>query len=315
MLAVLFGSRHRPESSVKARHSLLRSWRLGTAFGIPVYVHPTFLLAPALVLVRNGSQGGWAAAAFLLGLVLAVFGCVLLHEFGHVLMARRFGVRTRDVTLYPIGGVARLEGMGSRPVEELLIALAGPAVNVAFVILLAPLAFLASQLHGPANDLVPVFASGAGAVALTFALCLWWVNVALALFNLLPAFPMDGGRVFRALLALGLGRLRATEVAATVGMAVAFVAGGLGLYFGNVLMPVLALYVATAGQAELIALRREERRRSEAPAPALPVTESGGAGAAGAVQILVTPVAFEPRLIYSYRTVEVPLKEDGRPGA
>src|SRR5262245_34997323 len=107
-----------------------RSWKLGTAFGIGLYVHWSFLLAPALVLMNNWAHG-LEAAALAVGVVLAVFGCVLLHELGHALMARRFGIGTRDITLYPIGGVARLERMSDSPLEELAIAVAGPAVNVA----------------------------------------------------------------------------------------------------------------------------------------------------------------------------------------
>src|SRR5262245_18366280 len=114
---------------------MLRSWKLGTAFGIGLYVHWSFLLLPAYVVFN-----AWGASAgqllFLLGLVLAVFGCVLLHELGHALMARQFGIGTRDITLYPIGGVARLERMSEKPWEEVCIALAGPAVNAVLAVLL-----------------------------------------------------------------------------------------------------------------------------------------------------------------------------------
>src|SRR5438128_272069 len=106
-----------------------RSWKIGTAFGIGLYVHWTFLLAPALVLMNNWDRG-LETALLMVGVILAVFGCVLLHELGHALMARRFGIQTRDITLLPIGGVARLEGMGNHPGEEIAIAAAGPAVNV-----------------------------------------------------------------------------------------------------------------------------------------------------------------------------------------
>src|SRR5207249_1137622 len=127
----------------KARSPMLRSWKIGSAFGIPVYIHPTFLLAPLLALMGNGATRSLAGAVFVIAMVLALFGCVLLHEFGHALMARCFGIRTRDVTLYPIGGVARLEGMSEKPNEELLIAIAGPAVNVVIAALLTPIAILA----------------------------------------------------------------------------------------------------------------------------------------------------------------------------
>src|SRR4051794_10904135 len=119
---------------MKVRHNMIRSWKLGTAFGIGVYVHWTFLLLPAWVLLNGLGSGGVSLATYLLTLVAAIFGCVVLHELGHALMARRFGIDTRDITLYPIGGVARLERMSERPWEEFWIAGAGPAVNVVIAV-------------------------------------------------------------------------------------------------------------------------------------------------------------------------------------
>src|SRR5262245_12090459 len=113
------------------------SWRIGRAFGIGVYIHATFWILPLIVLFQSWSAGGAPAAVFSLAVLGAAMACVILHEFGHALMARHFGIRTRDITLYPIGGVARLERLSEKPVEELLIALAGPAVNVVIAILLA----------------------------------------------------------------------------------------------------------------------------------------------------------------------------------
>src|SRR5262245_15173673 len=126
---------------------MLRSWKIGSAFGIGVYIHPSFWLLPLLTVLyaRSGGPGLMVLALALLG---AVMGCVILHEFGHALAARAFGIRTRDITLYPIGGVARLERLSDRPLEELLIALAGPAVNVVIAALLLPLVLLMSPSLG-----------------------------------------------------------------------------------------------------------------------------------------------------------------------
>src|SRR5262245_26791391 len=118
------------------------SWKIGSAFGIGIYVHVTFLLLPLYVLIENGMQGGMAVVAFSMALLASLFGCVVLHELGHALMARHFGIGTRDITLYPIGGVARLEGLGKSPLQELCIALAGPAVNVVIAALFLPLLIL-----------------------------------------------------------------------------------------------------------------------------------------------------------------------------
>src|SRR5262249_4290694 len=152
--------------------------------GIDVFVHPTFLLLLLLPEV-------WSGGALTLLLLVSVFGCVLLHEFGHALMARRFGIETEDITLYPIGGVARLRRLPRAPRAELWIALAGPAVNFAIVGALTLLSAIGLE------DLV--IDAGFGLVA-GFVEQLWWVNLILGVFNLIPAFPMDGGRVLRALL-------------------------------------------------------------------------------------------------------------------
>jgi Zn-dependent protease len=253
-----------------------RSWKLGSAFGIGIYVHWSFLLLPLFLVARNWLMGGPAPVAFLLLLVVGVFGCVVLHELGHALMARYFGIGTRDITLYPIGGVARLERLTDNPVEEVLIALAGPAVNVV----------IAAALFVPVVPLVGVMGLEALAAptlpGLVFTLFL--SNVILAVFNLIPAFPMDGGRVLRALLALGVGQLRATEIAAPVGMAVgALAVGGMAILFQNPLLIVLLGFVVFAGRYELAALRHREAQRRAAAVPAreevldvLPATEPAG---------------------------------------
>jgi Zn-dependent protease len=263
------------------------SLKLGRLFGIPVYLHSTLLLLPLWVLYSQ-SGSGWPTTVFMLAAVTVLFGCVLLHEFGHALMARWFGVRTRDVTLYPIGGVARLERMAERPVEEIFIALAGPAVNVVIAALLTPLVFLFAFLVGPSATALGVSLDEPPLVwAAKFCFFLWASNIVLVLFNLLPAFPMDGGRVFRAILAHFFGLVRGTEIAVPVGIAVVFLFAFM-MIFGPValslatkgetgpvnLMPLLiAGFISLVGPMELRALRyreqqkREAARRQQAAAP------------------------------------------------
>ncbi len=173
-----------------------RSWRLGTAFGIGIYVHWTFLLVPLYVLLTASTSGGADSVLFPLTFVAALFGCVVLHELGHALMARRFGIGTHDITLLPIGGVARLERMSEKPWEEFWIAIAGPAVNVVIAAALALGLYLAPGWAVYESALVQL------------AGYLLTANIMLVVFNLIPAFPMDGGRVFRAVLTPWLGRLR-----------------------------------------------------------------------------------------------------------
>jgi Zn-dependent protease len=233
---------------------MLSSLKLGKLFGIDLYVHGTFWLLPLFVLFGGVLSGSLASAGFDVAVLLAVFGCVALHEVGHALAAKAFGIRTRDITLYPIGGVASLERMPERPLHEIVIALAGPAVNVVIAAGLFAAVAIASAL--PAAW----FSSGPDLADL-FIARLFWANVFLALFNLLPAFPMDGGRVLRAVLSLGMSRLRATKVAATVGAVVAAGFFLLGLYIPQITLVILGAVVFLLGQAELAAVRVEEARR------------------------------------------------------
>ena len=261
---------------------MFRSFQVGRAFGIPVYVHPTFLLLPAYVLFKTSGTGP-LGMLFSLAALLAIFGCVVLHEFGHALTARAFGIGTRDVTLYPIGGIARLERMSERPVEEILIAVAGPAVNLVLVLLLTPLLIVGWATGQLAGDLVGLTAEPAFLpLAAQFVATLWFGNLILLLFNLLPAFPMDGGRVLRALLALGLGRLRATEIAVAVGTGVAVLIGAATFFLGNPMLVLVAVVVCLMGRMELFAVRRREVMRQvstlrERPAVVIDHNYSGGA--------------------------------------
>lgn len=219
------------------------SWKLGRIAGIDVFLHPTLLLVFAWGATMGDGLGGLALSA-------AVFGCVLLHEFGHALTARRFGIATEDITLYPIGGLARLSRMPRSPGAELLITLAGPAVNVAIAAVLFPI--------------VGLMGTAADAPIAEFVRQVLWINVGLAVFNLLPIFPMDGGRILRAALSGPLGRLRATEIASGIGKALAVVLGLLALYNGFLLTAVLAAFIFMAANAERNAVVFDEQRRQAA---------------------------------------------------
>ncbi len=243
-----------------------RSLRIGSAFGIGLYLHWTFLIVPVLVIFSTW-HGGLDDVLLATGLTAALFGCVLLHELGHALMARRFGINTRDITLLPIGGVARLERMSEHPGEEIAIAVAGPLVNVviaAGVWFGMALAGLGNLPFVPAHDL---FAYGSPAEI--FLALLFQANVGLVLFNLIPAFPMDGGRVFRAFLALAFGRLRGTEIAVGLSRMLAglfILVGVLGFVpiIGAQVSPMLAvigLFILVAGSQELAMLRYQDHRR------------------------------------------------------
>jgi stage IV sporulation protein FB len=231
---------------------LAMSWSLniGSIAGTAIRIHFTFLLFLVWIFVANWASGGPPAAWQGLIFILLLFACVLAHEFGHILTARAFGVPTPDVTLLPIGGVARLARIPEEPRQEFLIAIAGPLVNVAIAVVL-----LLLGAHLDPRDLAAMESSR---ISLTSRLA--EVNLFLAVFNMIPAFPMDGGRVLRALLAIKLGHVRATEIAATIGQLVAFGLGFLGL-FGNPLLIFIAIfvYLAASSEAHLVAIRAMSR--------------------------------------------------------
>jgi len=219
-----------------------RSLKVGSVAGIGIFLHWTFLLLVAAIFgfyyVQSQSIGAALAG---LGLILAVFVCVVLHELGHALTARRFGVGTRSITLYPIGGLARLQRIPSEPMKEFWIAIGGPAVNIVIALLLTGVllavdgSFTPDVLRSPGSHTIAT---------------LMWINVALAGFNLLPAFPMDGGRILRALLAMRQDYAQATQTAANVGQAMAILFGLFGLLTFNPILLFIALFVYVGAQQE-----------------------------------------------------------------
>lgn len=220
------------------------SYTIARIAGTEIKVHLTFVLFLgwwALLGYQQGGTGGALSASLWL---IALFACIVLHEFGHILTARRFGVRTPDVILLPIGGIARLERIPDEPKQELLIALGGPAVTLA----IAAGLYLVLRLTGGNTDI--------GALSPTLPLLsqLMRVNVLLLLFNMIPAFPMDGGRVLRALLASRLGLVRGTRVAATLGQILATAGGLYGITAGNPFLMLIALFVFLGASAEASAV-------------------------------------------------------------
>jgi Zn-dependent protease/predicted transcriptional regulator len=223
------------------------SLHLARIAGIDVKVHATFFLLLAYFAFVFHREGGPAAAVEGVLFVLLVFLCVLLHEFGHALAARRYGIRTPDITLLPIGGLARLERIPENPVQELVIAIAGPAVNVAIAAGLW--AFLGVTNAIPHPTMIEH-------VGVSLPVKLLAVNITLIVFNLIPAFPMDGGRVLRAVLAMRMDYARATNIAATIGQGCAFLLGAWGLLHTppNPMLVLIAVFVFLgAGQEAALA--------------------------------------------------------------
>jgi len=215
----------------------MRSWKLFTIAGIAIRLHPTFLLLLLWIVAVKNLQGwsGPAVAEELL-FVVSLFACVVLHELGHAAAAARFGVRTREITLLPIGGIARLDSIPRNPRQELLIACAGPAVNVVLALVMGLFLHPADLAGEP--------------LALPFLARLAAFNVAMAAFNMLPAFPMDGGRVLRAGLALVLDYSRATAIAAGLGQLLAGLLAALG-FFGNPFLVLLGLFIWLGASQEV----------------------------------------------------------------
>jgi Zn-dependent protease len=232
------------------------SFRVATVAGTEVRIHLTFFLLLAFVAAVGTKDGrGMEGALLAVLLVSAAFTCVLLHEFGHVFAARLFGIRTPDITLLPIGGMARLERMPRTPAHELVVALAGPAVNVVIAAVIAwVMGYSWEASEETVMDLSPA----------NFWFVLMWWNLIMVVFNMVPAFPMDGGRVLRAVLAMVLSYERATSLAAVIGQGIA-AAVVLGLLFYGIFNPILlliAIFIFMAAGAEAAMVRQQEATRS-----------------------------------------------------
>lgn len=224
------------------------SWKLGRFAGIEVYMHATFLLLIGWVALTHWLEGRSLAAVLSgVGFILALFACVVLHEYGHAITARKYGIKTRDITLYPIGGVARLERMPDDPRQELWVALAGPAVNV----VIAAVLFIWLSVTGGLEPLSQLsVASG------SFLERLMFVNISLVLFNMIPAFPMDGGRVLRALLAMRMEYTQATQIAAFLGQGLAFLFGFIGLFTNPFLLFIaFFVWIGAAQEASMVQMK------------------------------------------------------------
>jgi len=224
--------------------------RLGRIFGIETSIHWSFWILLLWIVLSALGESGFAGAVSSCGLVVAVFFCVYLHELGHAMTARRYGIRTIDISILPIGGLARLERMPKSPVAEFWIAIAGPAVNVVIALVLSSLLGLQSVM----TDL-----SKTESLSQSLLLQLVAINVGLAVFNMFPALPMDGGRILRSLLQIRMTRLQATEVSARVSRYLAGVLIVAGLIYSLSLV-LVGIFVLIAGFQELMMARLEHLR-------------------------------------------------------
>jgi len=232
------------------------SLQIAKLFGIPVYLHWSFGLI-IIWIMYSGQSGGleWSETAWMGLLFMALFGCVVLHEFGHALSARHYGVKTHDIILSPIGGIARLDRLPDKPFHEFVVAIAGPLVNVAIALLLAPYLFLMTDKGiNIEGDQLTLFSKPSNFLPLLFLL-----NISLAVFNMLPAFPMDGGRIFRSLMSIKFGRTRATQYATYLGQAIAIAFIALGVYRPNMIIAFIGVFVFFTASSENRMVKLDEK--------------------------------------------------------
>lgn len=216
-------------------------WKIATIVGIPVQIHWSFSFLFFWVYFEGFQNGLSWKEMFTFGMLLmALFACVVLHEFGHALAARYYGVSTKDITLSPVGGVARLSKLPEKPFQEFVVALAGPLVNIAIAGFIGLVFILFSITFLPvlSNNPTVAFSNQAN-----FFQLLLFMNIILAGFNLIPAFPMDGGRMLRSLLSIKLGRIKATRIAALIGQLIAILFLVFAIYHGDILFGALSLFV------------------------------------------------------------------------
>lgn len=219
---------------------------MGSFSGIRLYIHWTFLLLIGWGLIGDIARRGFPEGLLTVAFILAAFLCVTLHEFGHAITARKYRIRTKNITLLPIGGLANMERMPKDPLHEFKVAIAGPMVNVFLAIILYIIISIADKVPSPEE-----MKSIEGVTSRWFLFHLFVVNALLALFNLLPAFPMDGGRVFRALLSLRMSRHRATRISAQVGQFIAILFVFIGLFF-HLFLVFIGIFIFLGANAESI---------------------------------------------------------------
>jgi Zn-dependent protease len=240
----------------------MQSFSIGRIQGIDVRVHSTFGLVVLWIIYHFGLRAESTFGTLVYGFVwiLLIFGCVVLHELGHSLMAKEFGIRVNNITLFPFGGAAFIEQMPMRPRSEFMITIAGPAVNVAIAVTLLPLLLLFGVIKGfdSFGDYLNYLESIAPSGLLIY---LFFANIMIVLFNLLPAFPMDGGRLLRAGLSTFLSRERATSIAVGLGYSAAAVLAIIGILTGEYGLPLLGIFIVVAAYAEGKAVRLESSMR------------------------------------------------------
>lgn len=223
-----------------------KSWQIARFFSIPIKVHWSFLLMVIYVFFVGWKESmeplSILGFGFFVGLL---FSCVLLHELGHALMARHYGVGTKDIIISPIGGVARLHRMPRKPWSEFWVAIMGPAVNVGIALLLAIVISITSLSFVPVGSASDLF----GSISNLFPL-LMWINLGLVVFNLIPAFPMDGGRIFRSLLSLRWSMLQSTRIASYSGQFIASAFIFYGIYQGEYILPFIGVFVFVTAAME-----------------------------------------------------------------
>src|ERR687895_1017706 len=233
------------------------AFKIGRFSGIDVRVHWTFfLLLVFFAFIGYQASGGPVGALTATVTIVALFFCVLLHEFGHSLVAQRLGLEIHSITLLPLGGVSNLESLPEKPSDEVKITLAGPLVSVVLALIFFGVGLLLGAEPRMPTDLF----TGIGSVG-QFFFYLGYLNVILALFNLIPAFPLDGGRLLRGVLSTRLGALRATEIASRVGQLFAFAFFLIGLLGGNFLLALVAvfIYFGATGEAQMVRQHEETR--------------------------------------------------------
>ncbi|MFW6075827.1 MAG: site-2 protease family protein [Chloroflexota bacterium] len=253
-----------------------RSFRVGSIFGVDIKVHPTFVLIVLWIIYQWGivADAGVRGIIFGTAVVIAVFGCVLAHELAHGMVAMRHGLKVEDITLLPIGGVARIEHVAMTPRMETVIALAGPAMNFAIAAALTPLVLIVAVVTS-AGEALGYLVYPDQLSFIGFIIYLWIANIILAAFNLAPAFPMDGGRILRAQLARTRSRLRATQLAVGIGQMMAISLAIVGFISTNYLLLFVAAFILIYAQIESRYVYLESRLR-QLPVGQFALWDTGG---------------------------------------